>query len=159
MRGNEITQAKEQKMKAKEIEIGGRYIAKVSGKLVPVRVMSITKRSQFGSGRTGTRYLCQNEKTGRTIEVGSPMRFRYPAGVGMVHKYRVATGHETDFVVSYLSSLLGIDHVKMVADSGERVVHITFATRDGKLLRSPERFAAFVKDQSIGNLILEKIGE
>jgi len=59
-------------MRAREIEVGGRYVAKVSGQLTVVRVISSTT-----SGRTGRQtWTCENEKTGRRIVVRSAQRFR-----------------------------------------------------------------------------------
>ena len=61
-------------MKAKEIQIGGTYLAKVSGKVVPVTVTQT--RTQPLTGRDS--WLCQNEITGRPIVVKSCQRFRAP---------------------------------------------------------------------------------
>lgn len=49
-------------MKASEITVGQVYLAKVSGKVVPVRVL----------------WRCRNELTGREITVRSCQRFRVP---------------------------------------------------------------------------------
>ncbi len=56
-------------MKKSEIEKGGIYIAKVSGKIVKVRVNEIRQGVM-------TRYDCTNMATGRQITVRSAMRFR-----------------------------------------------------------------------------------
>lgn len=68
-------------MKASEIEIGGRYVAKVSGDLVTLQVTGIFvyrvgrgSREQFRDG-----WSCLNTFTGRTIRVKSPQRFRSEA--------------------------------------------------------------------------------
>jgi len=55
-------------MKAVEIEIGGTYLAKVSGKVVPVVVQ------ETDTGRKG--WGCRNTTTGREIWVKSAQRFR-----------------------------------------------------------------------------------
>lgn len=57
-------------MRAKDIQIGGRYIAKVSGREVVVRVLA---ESSFGG------WTCVNTDTGRQIRVKSAQRFRRPA--------------------------------------------------------------------------------
>lgn len=63
-------------MKAGEIEVGGRYVAKVSNRLVTVRVMSIDERHDVIRGQNVTRYLVQNELTGRTLTFRSAAKFR-----------------------------------------------------------------------------------
>ena len=62
-------------MKAREIEVGGVYLAKVSGKLTRVRVDAIHETSDW-KGRSTTRYPCTNLITGRCIVVRSCQRFR-----------------------------------------------------------------------------------
>ena len=54
-------------MKKAEVVIGGRYLAKVSGSVVPVRVLA--EHSLGG-------WLCKNENSGRSIRVKSAQRFR-----------------------------------------------------------------------------------
>ena len=54
-------------MKKADVVIGGRYLAKVSGTVVPVRV-----KAEHSLGG----WLCTNEKTGRSIRVKSAQRFR-----------------------------------------------------------------------------------
>jgi hypothetical protein len=58
-----------------QITIGQCYLARVSGKLVPVRVV---ERFEYHAGRVGMRYgwKAVNTKTGRTIVVRSPQKFR-----------------------------------------------------------------------------------
>ena len=63
-------------MKLKDIEIGGRYVAKVSGKLTTVRVVEIREASSYGSTRTRTIIEAVNEATGRRITLRSPQRLR-----------------------------------------------------------------------------------
>ena len=65
-------------MKLKDIEIGGRYLAKVSGKLVRVRVVEIREASSYGSAKTLIEAV--NESTGRRITIRSPQRLRKPVG-------------------------------------------------------------------------------
>lgn len=62
-------------MKAKEIEVGGTYLAKVSGRIVRVRV---TGTREVAQGRTGyrTAWEVTSLATGRRITVHSPQRFR-----------------------------------------------------------------------------------
>lgn len=59
-------------MKKCEIEIGGVYVAKVSGNLVRVRIDGV---SQYG-GWDGT-----NMATQRAVRIRSAMRLRYRTGV------------------------------------------------------------------------------
>lgn len=58
-------------MRKAEIVLGGRYLAKVSGQVVVVRVFEIRKGRQGQDG-----YRCVNHKTGRKIYVKSAARFR-----------------------------------------------------------------------------------
>jgi len=55
-------------MQKKDIIIGGKYLAKVSGKIVVVRVIS---RSNTGNG-----YSVVNLSTGRTIKLRTGARLR-----------------------------------------------------------------------------------
>lgn len=52
-------------MKLIDVQDGGRYLARVSGRIVPVVVIGRQPVSRFGSTRT--RLLCRNETTGREI--------------------------------------------------------------------------------------------
>lgn len=63
-------------MKLKDIEIGGRYRAKVSGRLVTVRVTAIRQVATAYSARSRTIIDAVNESTGRQITVRSPQRLR-----------------------------------------------------------------------------------
>lgn len=62
-------------MRAKQIEVGGTYTAKVSGTLTRVEVLRIGETSRFG-GSMRTVYYCRNLRTGRDVFVRSPQRFR-----------------------------------------------------------------------------------
>ena len=62
-------------MKLKDIEVGGRYRAKVSGHLTTVRVVDLKESSTFG-GRYRTTILAVNESTGRRITIRSAQRLR-----------------------------------------------------------------------------------
>jgi len=62
-------------MKKSEIEIGGTYTAKVSGNIVPVKVIEQRTRYDF-SGRACIGWRCRNTATGREIVVKSAQRFR-----------------------------------------------------------------------------------
>lgn len=68
-------------MKAIQIAVGGRYMARVNGRVVPVRVLRIREIRSYSAGRPGLRtaWDCVNETTGRTIFVRSAQRFRGPA--------------------------------------------------------------------------------
>jgi hypothetical protein len=54
-------------MKKREIEIGGRYYAKVSGRVVVVRV---TAESPYGG------WVARSEETGREVRIRSAARLR-----------------------------------------------------------------------------------
>ena len=62
-------------MKLKDIEVGGRYRAKVSGRLTTVRVVDLKESSTFG-GRYRTTIVAVNEITGRQITIRSAQRLR-----------------------------------------------------------------------------------
>ena len=63
-------------MKAAEILVGASYLAKVSGKVVPV---TVTRILEPGEGyRPTRRWWARNEITGRNIEIKSCQRFRAP---------------------------------------------------------------------------------
>ncbi len=66
-------------MKLKDVEIGGRYLAKISGKLTTVRVVEIREASSYASGRSRTIIEAVNESTGRRITLRSAQRLRKPA--------------------------------------------------------------------------------
>jgi hypothetical protein len=61
-------------MRLIDVQDGGLYEAKVSGRLVPVRVLS---RGITPSGRIGIRLTCRNESTGREIRC-TAQRLRRP---------------------------------------------------------------------------------
>ena len=64
-------------MKGSEIEIGKRYLAKVSGKVVSVVVRGVRERFSFdGRKSLGSMWDCQNTVTGRAVVVRSAQRFR-----------------------------------------------------------------------------------
>jgi hypothetical protein len=66
-------------VKLSEIQIGGRYRAKVSGRLVVVRVSKIEQASAFSvtsGNHFRTRIEVVNEATGRRINFRSPQRLR-----------------------------------------------------------------------------------
>jgi len=54
-------------MKKKDVMIGGRYLVKVSGRLVPVRIISV---SPYGG------WNAVNEITRRAVRIKSPLRLR-----------------------------------------------------------------------------------
>ena len=65
-------------MKLSDVEIGGRYRAKVSGQMVTVRVTEIRDSASFG--RSKTVIYAVNETTGRQIVIRSPRRLRSRVG-------------------------------------------------------------------------------
>ncbi len=82
-------------MKAKDITVGGKYRAKVSGKIVTVRVDAIREVNRFAgtdaySGRSKYRdqtvYDVTNLTTGRRTTFRSAMKFRGEADVATVNK-------------------------------------------------------------------------
>ena len=62
-------------MKKHEVVIGGRYLAKVNGRVVPVR---ITGESPYGG------WNAVSEETHRAIRIKSPQRLRRPADAAML---------------------------------------------------------------------------
>lgn len=62
-------------MKKNEIQIGGLYHAKVSGKITTVRVDNITEETRY-AGRNGTYYHVTNTATARKITFRSATKFR-----------------------------------------------------------------------------------
>ena len=78
-------------MKKNEVVIGGRYLAKVSGRVVPVR---ITGQSPYGG------WDAVSEETHRVVRIKSPQRLRRPADLprrqaGAATREAIA-GEETD---------------------------------------------------------------
>jgi len=69
-------------MKLADIEVGGRYTAKVSGVLTTVRVLAVREVPPFGNrprARWSTRIDVVNERTGRRTTFASAARLRKPA--------------------------------------------------------------------------------
>lgn len=62
-------------MRAKEIEVGGVYLARVSGKITKVRVDAIEEMFAR-AGRSLTIYRVTNIATGRRTTFRSPQKFR-----------------------------------------------------------------------------------
>jgi hypothetical protein len=62
-------------MKLKDVTIGGRYRARVSGAMTTVRVLDLRETSTFG-GRCRTTIVAVNETTGRQISIRSAQRLR-----------------------------------------------------------------------------------
>ena len=65
-------------MKISEIEVGGRYTAKVSGVLTVVRVLAIRDTCSH-NGRARSVIDAVNERTGRHTTFRSAARLRRPA--------------------------------------------------------------------------------
>jgi hypothetical protein len=63
-------------MKLSDVQIGGRYTAKVSGRIVPVRVVEIVPVPATRWSSAKTRLEAVNEATGRRITIRSPQRLR-----------------------------------------------------------------------------------
>ena len=62
-------------MRASQVKIGETYIARVSGNLVPIKVLEEVQSFTF-SGKRKTNFRCRNERTGREIVVKSAAKFR-----------------------------------------------------------------------------------
>lgn len=63
-------------MKLKDVEIGGRYVAKVSGRLQVVRITDVRSESNRLTGRERTTFVAINEATGRRVTIRSAQRLR-----------------------------------------------------------------------------------
>lgn len=63
-------------MKLKEVEIGGRYHARVSGRVAVVRVTGMQDVAGYGRSRARTVITAVNETTGRQISMRSAQRLR-----------------------------------------------------------------------------------
>ena len=65
-------------MKKNEVQVGGRYHAKVSGHLAVVRVTQIDEipAPSWSRGRSRTLIYAVNEATGKRITIRSPQRLR-----------------------------------------------------------------------------------
>ena len=63
-------------MKLKEVEIGGRYHARVSGRVAVVRVTGMEEVAGYGRSRARTVISAVNETTGREISMRSAQRWR-----------------------------------------------------------------------------------
>jgi hypothetical protein len=62
-------------MRASQISVGARCLAKISGTVVTVRVLQVEETIQPWSGRRVTKYRCLNERTNRIVLL-SLMRLR-----------------------------------------------------------------------------------
>ena len=63
-------------MKLSDVQVGGRYTAKVSGRIVTVRVVEIVAVDATRWSNAKTRIEAVNEATGRRITIRSPLRLR-----------------------------------------------------------------------------------
>ena len=63
-------------MKLSDVQVGGRYTAKVSGRIVTVRVVEIVAVEATRWSNAKTRIEAVNEATGRRITIRSPLRLR-----------------------------------------------------------------------------------
>jgi len=67
-------------MRISDIEVGRRYVAKVSGVLTVVRVKRVYEAWSALNGRTQHYIDVVNERTGRSTTFRSAARLRRPAG-------------------------------------------------------------------------------
>jgi hypothetical protein len=63
-------------LKLSDVEVGGRYTAKVSGRIVTVRVVEIVRIEATRWSSAKTRIEGVNEATGRRVTIRSPQRLR-----------------------------------------------------------------------------------
>ena len=63
-----------------EVQVGGRYTAKVSGKIQVVRIVEIREVPATNWSRAKTQIEAVNEATGRRVTIRSPQRLRRAAG-------------------------------------------------------------------------------
>jgi len=66
-------------LKLSEVQIGGRYTAKVSGKVQVVRITEVREVPATNWSRAKTQIEAVNEATGRRITIRSPQRLRRAA--------------------------------------------------------------------------------
>ena len=101
-------------MKKKQIEVGKIYAMKVSGKVVPVKVVGIRTVSGF-NGRDKTIYACVNQKTGRDCKAQSASKFRHEIKpkTELVHKTETIPFNEAECGGSFDGMSVSSD-----ADSG-----------------------------------------
>jgi len=63
-------------LKLSDVQVGGRYTAKVSGRIVTVRVVEIVAVEATRWSNAKTRIEAVNEGTGRRVTIRSPQRLR-----------------------------------------------------------------------------------
>jgi len=63
-------------LKLSDVQIGGRYTAKVSGRIVTVRVVEIVGVAATRWSSAKTRIEAVSEATGRRVTIRSPQRLR-----------------------------------------------------------------------------------
>jgi len=63
-------------LKLNDVQVGGRYTAKVSGRIVTVRVVEIVEVPATRWSNARTRIEAVNEATGRRVSIRSPLRLR-----------------------------------------------------------------------------------
>ena len=92
-------------MKLNDVQIGGRYIAKVSGRVVTVRVVEIVQveASRFARARTSIEAV--NEATGRRISIRSPLRLRRCVDRGCEFCGQPHNRPEGDFACPYCQTV------------------------------------------------------
>jgi hypothetical protein len=67
-------------LKLSEVQVGGRYTAKVSGKVQVVRIVEIRDVPATNWSRAKTQIEAVNESTGRRVTIRSPQRLRRCVG-------------------------------------------------------------------------------
>ena len=63
-------------MKNSDVEIGGRYTAKISGKMTIVRILEQRVHHDAFRRRERTTWVAVNEATGRRVDIRSAQRLR-----------------------------------------------------------------------------------
>jgi len=67
-------------LKLNDVQVGARYTAKVSGRIVTVRVVEIVAVEATRWSNAKTRIEAVNEATGRRVSIRSPQRLRSRVG-------------------------------------------------------------------------------
>ena len=88
-------------MKLSEVEIGGRYTAKVSGRIVTVRVVEIVEVPATRWSNARTRIEAVNEARGRRITIRSPQRLRKCFDAGCEFCQRAFNRPDAGFTCPY----------------------------------------------------------
>ena len=92
-------------MKLSDVQVGGRYTAKVSGRIVTVRVVEIIGVQATRWSNAKTRIEAVNEATGRQITIRSPQRLRKCVNRGCEFCQQAHNRPEAGFTCPYCQKL------------------------------------------------------